>query len=833
MKKLAIVALAAVLGGSTLMCSSTELFSDLGPEDASADAPPVTQDARTDAPLGEQWPAFASDPTTLVDTSIGNNGSGTTFPGATMPFGMVQLSPDTALHEYASYQYKHTKILGFSHTHLSGVGCQTTGNFRFMPYPGARFGSNPAWYGASFSHSNESASPGSYSVTLDAPDSDAGTGAGGGVKVSLTATERTGWHRYVFPDTASAMNVFVEVGESNGDVFDADVSIVDNDTIEGSLVGGNFCGETGKERYRLFFSAKFDRAARTFGTWVNNSFMLEGRQAKRTDGRLGAWLTFDPTADKTVNAVVGLSYVSVAGARNNRIKESQGQTFETVRKRAHDAWQSELFHMPVAGGSTADQRTYYSALYRSLLHPSLGSDVDGQYRDFKNGIHTSERPYYQMLSLWDTYRSQNQLVALLHPERAADMARSVLRIYNDAGWVPRWALGNGETNVMSGDPITPWIVTIYRRGLLDKDTAKKLFDALWRNVNEVPADTSIFRGRDGNATYKARGHVDYNTTSGYTYGDRRQAGSATLEYALADCSLAMMARGLGETDKAKELEARCRNFEKLWDATAQSKGFTGFPRSRKADGTFADANPYDPVKSHGFHEGTPWQYQWLGQQDTPALFQKMGGVSEAEKRLDTFFEMPTLLSDPSKAAHEKWVHGAYDYDNFSVFNPNNEPDLHSPWMYAWTGSPWKTSAVMRAARTLFVDREDGMPGNDDLGTISSWLLFGMVGLFEATPGSGAYVLSAPMFEVVEIRPENGRTVRIETRGADASKLQYVASMRLGSPERNWVRNWISHEDLLSAETIRVWLTPDPNSTVWATAEEARPPRLIEVTGPTP
>ncbi|WP_394839944.1 GH92 family glycosyl hydrolase [Pendulispora rubella] len=826
MKKLAIVALAALLGGSTLMCSDLELVSDL-PPDAGPDGVAPRRDARTDAPQAEQWPPFASDPTTLVDTSIGNNENGTTFPGATTPFGMVQLSPDTGTNRYAAYQYKDTKIWGFSHTHLSGVGCQTMGNFRFMP-TNSLLSSDPTQYATSFSHANETRSPGSYSVTFAS-----GTEAAAGIQVSLTATERTGWHRYVFPDTATGMNVLMEVGESNGNVYDADVAVVGNDTIEGSLIGGNFCGETGKERYRIFFSAKFDRTAKVFGTWVGSAFNVSSRTAKRNGGRMGAWLSFDPAAGRTVGAVVGVSYVSVEGARNNRLKESQGQSFDTVRDRAHGIWQSELLRMPVAGGSQADQRTFYSALYRSLLHPSIASDVDGQYRDFKNAVHTSDKPYYQMLSLWDTYRSQNQLVALLHPQRAADMARSVLRIYNDSGWMPRWALGNGETNVMSGDPITPWVVTIYRRGLLDKDTAKKLFDALWRNVNEVPGDTSIFRGRDGNPTYKTRGHVDYNETSGYTYGDRRQAGSATLEYAFADCSLAVMARGLGETEKAKQLDARCRNFEKLWDANAQSKGYAGFPRARKIDGTNAEADPYDPMKGHGFHEGTGWQYQWLVQQDAPALFAKMGGETEAEKRLDTFFDMPTVLADPAKAAKEKWVRGAYTYYNAFAFNPNNESDLHAPWMYAWTGSPWKTSAVLRAARTLFVDREDGMPGNDDLGTISSWLLFGMTGIFEAAPGSGAYVLTAPMFEVVEIRPENGRTVRIEARGADASKLQYVASVRVGNPERNWIQSWISHENLLGAETIRVWLTDDPHSTVWATTAEARPPRLAEITGPSP
>ncbi|WP_394828458.1 GH92 family glycosyl hydrolase [Pendulispora albinea] len=809
------IGIIAILGCAASMCNGAD---DLIDPSVSSDTHPFAGAPREARDPGAfpAFPAFAEDPTALVNTSIGNNGDGTTFPGAAMPFGMVQLSPDTGLNRYASYDYKDTKILGFSQTHLSGVGCQTMGNFRFMPTTGQVSSSDPAAYGASFVHTKESASPGAYDVHLDSTNID----------VALGATERTGWHRYTFPADAAAQNVLVEVGESNGYVFDGQVEVVGDDTVEGWLLGGNFCWETVKERYRIFFSAKFDRAASSFGTWVGGTMRPNERQAKRASGRAGAWLTFDPAGGRNVGVTVGLSYTSVEGARRNRTKESAGQSLESVRARAHDVWRDELQRMRVAGGTYADQRTYYSALYRSLLHPSIGSDVDGKYRDFRDTVRRGSHPYYQMFSLWDTYRSQNQLVALLHPERAADMARSVLRIAEDGGWVPRWALGNGETNVMSGDPVTPWVVTLYRRGILDRDTAKKLFAALWRNATEVPSDTSIFRGRDGNASYGAHGYIGYENAPGYTYGDRRQAGSATLEYALADCSLALMARGLGEDDKAKVLEARCRNFEQQWDPAAESKGFAGFPRTRRPDGSYVDPAPYNPTKATGFHEGTAWQYQWLAQQDTPALFERIGGAELAQKRLDTFFDLPTLLVDPAKAAKDSWVRGAYEYHNNFAFNPNNEPDLHAPWMYAWTAAPWKTSAVLRAARTLFVDGPYGMPGNDDLGTISSWLVFGMAGFFEVAPGSGAYVLSAPMFEVVELRPEGGCTVRIEAKNASASSLQYVSNVRIGG--RPWSKSWIAHEDLLHARTVRFALTNDPNATTWGTGAANVPPRLVDV-----
>ncbi|WP_372347143.1 GH92 family glycosyl hydrolase [Streptomyces sp. KL116D] len=750
-------------------------------------------------------PRFAADPTTLVDTSVGNNGDGTTFPGAAAPFGMVQLSPDTQLNKYASYDYAQDTILGFSHTHLSGVGCQTMGNIRFMPTTGAVTSSDPAQYRAKFSHDNETRSPGYYGVTLD-----------NGIQAELSATRRTGQHRYTYPAGSGSENVLIEAGESNGSTYAGDIKVVGDDTVEGWVQGGNFCGETGKERYPVFFSAKFDRTFSSFGTWSDGTLTAGQREASRGTKRAGAWLTFDQDGGRQVGSSVGLSYTSVDGARLNR-KAEQPKSFGAARSDAHDSWQDELNRMRVAGGSRADQRTYYTALYHSLLHPSIGSDVDRRYRGFDDKVHRADSTYYQMFSLWDTYRSQNQLVALLHPDKAADMAKSVLRIYQDGGWLPRWGLGGGETNVMSGDPVTPWVVDLYNRGLLDDRTARGLFDALWKNANEVPADQSLFRGRDGNPTYVKNGWVGYQNLPGYKFGDSRQAGSATLEYALADCALSTMADGLGHRDEAAVLASRCGNFAKLWDSGVTSQGFTGFPVTRNADGSVA-GDP-DPTQSGAFHEGTAWQYQWLAQQDPKALFDLMGGQKSAEQRLDKFFDLPTVLTDPAKAASESWVTGAYDYHNNFAFNPNNEPDFHAPWMYTWTGAPWKTSAVLRAMRTLFTDDAYGMPGNDDLGATSSLLVFAMAGVFEAQPGSANYIVTAPMFEKVEIRPEHGRTVTVEAPGADASKQQYVSSVHTRAGALH--RSWLSHEDLLRAGTIKVALSGTP--TDWGV--NAAPPAL--------
>ncbi|MGQ4514639.1 GH92 family glycosyl hydrolase [Streptomyces sp. DW26H14] len=748
---------------------------------------------------------FADDPTTLVDTSIGNNGNGTTFPGAAVPFGMVQLSPDTQLNQYASYDYSQDTILGFSHTHLSGVGCQTMGDFRFMPTTGAVTSSDPAQYGAKFSHANETRAPGYYGVKLD-----------NGIKAELTATRRTGQHRYTYPAGSGPENVLIEAGQSNGNTYAGDIHVVGDDTVEGWVQGGDFCGETGTDRYRVYFSAQFNRAFSSFGTWTDDTLTPNQRDASRGTKRDGAWLTFDPSKGDQVGSSVGLSYTSIAGARLNREAE-QPRSFDKARTAAHHDWRGELDRMRVAGGTTADQRTYYTALYHSLLHPSIGSDVDNRYRGFDDKVHRASSTYYQMFSLWDTYRSQNQLVDLLNPDEATDMAKSVLHIYQDAGWLPRWGLGNGETNVMSGDPVTPWIVDVYNRGLLDGRTAHQLFDALWKNANEVPADQTVFRGRDGNPSYLKNGWVAYQNLPGYKYGDSRQAGSATLEYSLADCALSTMADGLGYRGRAATLASRCDNFTTLWEPTVTSHGFSGFPVAKNADGSAA-GDP-DPTQTAPFHEGTAWQYQWLAQQDPETLFGLMGGQAQAEKRLDTFFDMPTVLTDPAKAASDSWVTGAYDYHNNFAFNPNNEPDFSAPWMYTWTGAPWKTSAVLRAMRTLFTDNQNGMPGNDDLGATSSMLVFAMAGVFEAQPGSATYEISAPMFDKVQIRPEHGRPITIESPGGDASKLQYVSSVK--TDKGTLRQSWLTHRDLLRSGTIKIKLSDKPTN--WAA--NASPPAL--------
>ncbi|HBK45311.1 MAG TPA: alpha-mannosidase, partial [Xanthomonadaceae bacterium] len=461
------------------------------------------------------------------------------------------------------------------------------------------------------------------------------------------------------------------------------------------------------------------------------------------------------------------------------------------------------------------------ALYHALLQPMTGSDADGRYRGYDDAIHRAEGwTYYEYFSLWDTYRSQNQWLALTQPEVARDIARSVLAIDAQGGWLPRWGYANFETNIMTGDPVTPFLVDLWRFGALAGREAEA-WAALRRNAFGMPPLNSRHAGRSGNASYLADGYVAYDRAypSKGMDVDPHHGGSATLEYALADCALAQMADGLGHADDAAVLRERGRNWRKVWDPQVRDAetGFDGFPRPRAEGGqwyTPADGR-YSPRSQHGFHEGTAWQYQWLAQQDVPGLVDAMHGREQAGRRLDAFFAYDALLQAPLTAARKAWVVGPYSYYNQYRYNPNNEPDLHAPWMYTLIGQPWKTATVVRAAQQLFTNAPNGVTGNDDLGTMSAWYLFSALGLYPAVPGSGQFLLHAPRFARAEVALGNGRTLRLQAPGADGRSLQYIQGVRVDGEPQQAV--WLDWQRLQQGPTVRYQLTAQAPERGWGTA----------------
>ncbi|MGR3868164.1 GH92 family glycosyl hydrolase [Streptomyces graminifolii] len=747
-------------------------------------------------------PAAAESPvhgrlTDLVNPFIGTENDGNTYPGAAVPFGMVQFSPDTG--HNTGYDYSQNHIRGFSLVHLSGVGCGLGGDLPVLPTTGDVTQTDYAQYAAEFSHDDEHASPGYYQVGLKT-----------GIEAELTATARTGVQRYTFPATDKA-NVLLNAAQSLHSGVTSKVEVLDNRTVRTSITGRGFCQDT--KPYTVHTVTHFDRPFTTYGTW-NGSTVTAGSKS----GSGGAYVRFDTTKDRTVEATTALSYVDAHGAAVN-LRAEGGSSFDAVRHRAQRAWEDRLDDVRAQGGSDSLRRTFYSSLYRSFLAPNIGSDADGRYTGWDQQVHRArDFTYYQNWSLWDTYRTQSQLLALLAPREARDLAISVIKIDEESGWLPKWGYGTVETNIMTGDPVTPFLTNAYQQGLL-KGYEERAYRALKQNADGVPPTDSAAVGREANKEYLADGYAPYIKDRPHAKpgdSDYDHGASATLEYALSDAMLAQMARDLGHGADAARYAARAQNYRTIFDPS------TGFFRARDASGAFV--GPADPAQSEGFHEGTSWQYQWLVPQDLPGMVDLIGGRQAANARLDSFFAYDQLLADPAKTAREVWVNGPYDYYNADKYNPQNEPDLIAPYTYLSTGQPWKTTDVVHAALTLFTDGPTGMTGNDDLGTMSAWNVLSSIGIFPVQPGYDTWGLSTPVFDRVDLTldrryyPHGALTIKAP--GTSATD-RYIQGARTDGT--SYDRTYLTTGALRSVRSLAFTVGPHPSE--WGTSPQAAPPAL--------
>ncbi|MFJ4629749.1 GH92 family glycosyl hydrolase [Streptomyces sp. NPDC088847] len=747
-------------------------------------------------------PAAAESPvhgrlTDLVNPFIGTENDGNTYPGAAVPFGMVQFSPDTG--HNTGYDYSQNHIRGFSLVHLSGVGCGLGGDLPVLPTTGDVTQTDYAQYAAEFSHDDEHASPGYYQVGLKS-----------GIEAELTATARTGVQRYTFPATDKA-NVLLNAAQSLHSGVTSKVEVLDNRTVRTSITGRGFCQDT--KPYTVHTVTHFDRPFTTYGTW-NGSTVTAGSKS----GSGGAYVRFDTAKDRTVEATTALSYVDAHGAAVN-LRAEGGSSFDAVRHRAQRAWEDRLDDVRAQGGSDSLRRTFYSSLYRSFLAPNIGSDADGRYTGWDQQVHRArDFTYYQNWSLWDTYRTQSQLLALLAPREARDMAISVITIDEESGWLPKWGYGTVETNIMTGDPVTPFLTNAYQQGLL-KGYEERAYRALKQNADGVPPTDSAAVGREANKEYLANGYAPYIKDRPHAKpgdSDYDHGASATLEYALSDAMLAQMARDLGHGADAARYAARAQNYRTIFDPS------TGFFRARDASGAFV--GPADPAQSEGFHEGTSWQYQWLVPQDLPGMVDLIGGRQAANTRLDSFFAYDQLLADPAKTAREVWVNGPYDYYNADKYNPQNEPDLIAPYTYLSTGQPWKTTDVVHAALTLFTDGPTGMTGNDDLGTMSAWNVLSSIGIFPVQPGYDTWGLSTPVFDRVDLTldrryyPHGALTI---TAPGTSATDRYIQGARTDGT--SYDRTYLTTGALRSVRSLAFTVGPHPSE--WGTSPQAAPPAL--------
>ncbi len=710
-----------------------------------------------------------------VDPMVGTAAPGFTVPGAATPFGMTQVSPDTGGPvAYSGYSYHDPRIQGFSHLHLSGPGVKKAGDIPLMPTVGPVTSSDPLQYASVYDHATEKAEAGYYGVRLDTS----------GVDAELTASTHSGMQRYTFPSVPQA-NVLLDVSRSVEGVHAGRLEVVDKDTVRGWARG----------RYPVFFEADFSRPFTSHGTWTGARLTPGGKTAQGNG--VGGWVSFDALTERTVEVRVGISFVDAEGARRNLRAETSG--FDALRAAARAAWNRELARVQVQGGTALDQRTFYTALYHSLLHPNVFSDVDGRYVGFDGKVRrTVGRTQYANFSSWDTYKAQNQLLASVWPGRYRDMLLSLLADAREGGKLPRWGEQNLDAAHMSGDPAIPTVVDGYCRGVLS-DLPPSETRALYAEMKEL-----VDRREPA---WKSKGYLPLQTSS-------RGAGT-TLEYGVADFSLALMAAALGDKAQTAASLRGASSYRKLLDPD------TKWVRPRNDDGSWL--SPFDPAADEtGFQEGNSWQYSWLAPHDARGLFDLMGGDAAAVERLDTHFSERAGAVVPVAVAEAQSRVTAYGLVyRTNQYAPGNEHDLQTSWMYAHAGQPSKVQSVQRQIQGVFRPTIDGLPGNDDLGSLSAWYVWSALGLGPVTPGAPFYVIGSPVFEKAVLDLPGSKDVTIEAPGASLVG-KYVQSAALGGKQLD--RAWLTHTELRKGGTLRLVMGATANPS-WG--GKRRPPSVTD------
>jgi predicted alpha-1,2-mannosidase len=732
-------------------------------------------------------PAASVNP--FIGTGRGPGGPVNLFPGATMPFGMVQLSPDTEDRGYG-YHYDQDTIHGFSMTHMSGVGCANEGDVFFMPTTGPVVTQIDDMQ-SPYSHTMESAAPGNYQLHLLQWD----------INATLSATERTGIAQFTFPAGKTA-NLLVPISHTLDNVTGAEIKVTGDHQIEGFVEDSAFCG--GQQKYKVFFVMTFDRPFSSFGTWSGPKYNGPGtivpgsRSASQSthDGWTGAYATWAEQAQpQTITARIAISYVDAQGAENNLKAESAGKDLSQIRDAALASWNRELSAIDVPGGSGARRTVFYTALYHSLMMPSIFSDADGRYIGFDDKVHQVSPGHliYANYSGWDIYRSEIPLLAMIEPERMQDMAQSVVLMYQQGGWIDRWPQTNRYTNIMAGSPLTVSLATAWLDGLHGFDI-KTAWEGMYKDATQAPPPGHPYAGEVG---------IEWINKIHYVPDDKVGYGSVSQlqEDAVAYASLYRLALDLGKADEARVLYDRALYDRNLFNPE------DGFFRPRNADGQWVpDFNP--ALNGHGFIEGTGWDYQWLAPSDMAWLVNAVGR-DRFNQRLTEFFNYKVPA----------WY--------VQYYNPYNETDLQAPFEFNFSGKPWESQRVVR--RVLdenYTDKPDGVPGNDDCGEMSSWAVLSMMGIYSTDPASLAYELVGPVFPkvIVHLRqPYAGKAFTIEAQGNPALD-PYIQSVHLNGRPRS--QNWISFQSIAAGGTLHVEVGPKPNPGWGATASDA-PPSLSD------
>lgn len=732
--------------------------------------------------------AGAKDNVDYVDPFIGTTNFSICNPGAIMPHGLMSVVPFNVMGSdlnqddkdkrwwSAVYEYNNKYFTGFAHVTLSGVGCPEMGTLLTMPTMG-ELNVDYRSYGSEYK--DETARPGYYSTVLTKY----------GIRTEVAATTRSSIERYTFPKGKG--NLLFNLGNGLTNEVGASLRRVSDTEFEGTRMLGTFCYNP-QAVFPMYFVVRVNKKPAAYGMWKKQpDFGNAQKQWDEYQGKyklypgygrdmagndIGYYMTYDCEEGEQVEVQVGVSFVSIANARENLDKEQKGFNFDATAKEAHDQWASTLDKVTVEGGTEQQRRVFYTALYHSQIHPTILQDVNGEYpkmESSENGKTSGNR--YTVFSLWDTYRNLSQLETLLYPDRQVEMINSMIDMYREWGWMPKWELFSRETWTMEGDPAIPYIADAYMRGLrgFDIETAYKAF----RTSATTPGKEN--RMRPDIDPYVSKGYVPLGFYAADMSGDNSV--SHALEYYLADNALSILAAELGHKSDAKLFRQRSLGYRHYYSKES------GTLRPINMDGSFL--TPFNPEAGAnfencpGFHEGSAWNYTFYVPHDVTGLAKLMGGQKKFVDKLQMVFDK-----------------GLYD--------PANEPDIAYPYLFSYfKGEEWRTQkTVSDLLKKYYTDKPDGIPGNEDTGTMSSWAIFSMMGLYPDNPGSPYYTLTTPVFDKVTLHldprfyPNGDITITTDRKSADQT---YIKEMTIGGKKLSSFR--ISHKQLVEGKNLEMKL----------------------------
>ncbi len=731
--------------------------------------------------------ATAQEPAALVNPFIGTTNYGTTHPGAVIPNGMMSVVPfnvtgsDLNIYDKdsrwwsAPYEYSNRFFTGFAHVALSGVGCPEASSLLIMPTTGEP---DVNYFNYGTEYCNEVATPGYYANTLTKY----------GIRSEVTATTRTACERYTFP--AGKGNIILNLGEGLTNESGAMVRRVSSTEIEGMKLLGTFCYTT-QAVFPIYFVMRVSHEPSAGCPWKfqspmkgveadwcpdDGTFKLYHNYHHEVAGdNVGYLFSYDNLAERQqITVQMGVSFVSVENARENLDKEQAGKSFDEIHTQAAKRWNDDLSRIKVEGGTKEQQEIFYTALYHALIHPSVISDVNGEYPKMESGERgKSAHTRYSVFSLWDTYRNLHQLLTLVYPERQTDMLRSLVGMYEESGWLPRWELFGRETFTMEGDPAAIVIADSWIKGVRDFDI-RKGYEAMLKSATTEGCKNPIRPDID---PYIEKGYIPVGYLKGDLSGDNSV--SHALEYCAADYAIACLADSLGDKARAKEFYKRAQSYRCYY-----CKEY-GTLRPLTAEGNFL--NDFNPATGKhfenipGFHEGSAWSYTFAATHDTKALARLMGGNRRFVASLQAVF------------------------DN-NHYDPANEPDIAYPYLFSrFKGEEWRTQReVRRLLNTHYTNTPGGIPGNDDTGTMSAWAVFSMMGLYPDCPGEPYYTLTTPTFDKVSITTPQG-CVDIK-KSAPGEDCHYIERILLNGNKSNCYR--LHHKEILGS-SIEFILKKEP------------------------